>query len=218
METTAIQSQNPTVYPQNNSSANTEKIAYRSESLTFDYKSKDGDTVHLEYQQTSLSIASDSASSKKPYLMSPEQAEKFRTGLKNELLAYKEQLIKSITDPNGVQSAKPGEDAEVSALEAAMPEYWNAENTSQRIVDFATSFLSSFDGENSDFFKRIKAAIEDGFKQAKDALGNLPGPVGKLVSKTYDLTMDKLDKIEREASGGNSQSAQPAQESFSAVA
>ncbi|MFH0921309.1 MAG: DUF5610 domain-containing protein [Fibrobacterota bacterium] len=223
METTAVQSQSAThTTPRPSANTRLDKILYRTDSLTYDYKSKDGDTVHLEYKSTVLAASSDSAtqtSAKKPYLMSPDEAERFRSGLNDALMAYKEQLIKSISDPNGVLKTGDGNDAELAALEASIPEYWNADNTSQRIVDFATSFLSSFTGENSDFFKRIKDAIEEGFKQAKDMLGELPGAVGKLVNKTYELTMDKLDKIERDlAAGGKQENAQAAQESFRAVA
>src|SRR3989339_152790 len=123
---------------------------------------------------------------------------------------YKKQIIRAFIKSQGGE-VTPEEDPEVAALEAKMPEYWNADNTSQRIVDFATSFLSSFSGENSEFFKTIKGAIEEGFKQAKDILGNLPGPVGKLIQKTYDLTMQKLDKYEQDLAAQNTQqSVQPA--------
>jgi len=218
METTAVQGRSQYQYPSSDSSANVDKITYRTDSLTYDYKSKDGDTVHLEYKRAELAMSMNNtkATALKPYQMSPEQAEKFRKGLNDELLRYKELLIKSITDPDGILDTE--QDDEVAALEAKMPEYWNADNTSQRIVDFAASFLSSFEGENSEFFKRIKAAIEEGFKQAKDMLGELPGAVGGLVQKTYDMTMDKLDAIERERASGQSQNAQANPESYSAVA
>lgn len=78
---------------------------------------------------------------------------------------------------------------------AEVPEFWNAENTSQRIVDFAMSFRS-LAGELSDeeYMNDIRQAIQQGFKLAKEDLGNLPGPVGKLFNDTYNLTMEKLDR------------------------
>jgi hypothetical protein len=90
-----------------------------------------------------------------------------------------------------------------------LPEYWNAENTSQRIVDFALSFAGMFKGTDDEFVSMIKDAIEKGFSQAKDILGDLPDPVGKLVEKTHALVMDKIDKwasdrAAAEISGGQS--------------
>lgn len=69
---------------------------------------------------------------------------------------------------------------------------WGAEATSQRIVDFAMGFKGMAGDE--EFMKKIRAAIEEGFKQAKDDLGELPGPTGKLFNDTYKATMEKLDK------------------------
>jgi hypothetical protein len=74
-----------------------------------------------------------------------------------------------------------------------IPDYWNAENTSQRIVDFALQFYDAFKGAGEDFLKMIKDAIDKGFDEAKEMLGDLPDPVSKLVSDTHDLVMQKLD-------------------------
>ena len=74
-----------------------------------------------------------------------------------------------------------------------IPEYWNAENTSQRIVDFAVSFYEFMDVEGEIYFSKIKNAVEEGFKQAKGLLGELSEEVEKLVKDTYDKTMRKLD-------------------------
>lgn len=202
-------------------------LAYRKDEAVIDYTSRDGDTVHIEYSSEKLLYASSSgdaaAASKKPYLLSPEEASRFRNQLKQELFDYKEALIKSLVESKGgkfqtvnIPGVPAGGD-EVADLEALMPEYWSAENTSQRIVDFATSFFSAFEGEASDFFKTIKEAIKEGFGQAKDQLGELPGTVGKLVNKTFDLTMEKLDAYEREVAAQKTAEQQP-QEPFSAVA
>ncbi len=74
-----------------------------------------------------------------------------------------------------------------------IPEYWNSENTSRRIVDFSLSFFSSFKGSREQYLTKIKAAIEDGFKQAEKILGNLPEEITALTKETFDLVMEKLD-------------------------
>ena len=93
----------------------------------------------------------------------------------------------------GAQVQDPRSFDETKAI-PGLPDYWNAENTSQRIVDFATSFLSAFKGSGQDFLNTIKNAIDEGFSQAKGILGdNAPDPISKLTNKTYALVMDKLD-------------------------
>ena len=76
---------------------------------------------------------------------------------------------------------------------AEVPENWNAENTSQRIVDFAMSFA----GEDADpeFLNEIRNAVMEGFAQAKEVLGNIPGESGKLFNETYESAMSKFDAI-----------------------
>jgi len=53
---------------------------------------------------------------------------------------------------------------------ADVPEYWNAENTSQRIVDFAMSFweIHKDDEKFDEYFDDVMGAIEEGFGEAKD--------------------------------------------------
>jgi len=185
-------------------------LSYKSEELSLEYKSKDGDTLSIQYSSQELAYSSTLPSDenaetaqadKAPYQLTPEEAANFRNQLKNELYDYKEEIIKNFIESNGgtYQRTNTAEDdPEVSDLEAKMPAYWNAENTAQRIADFATSFFSGYEGESSEYFKTIKEAIKAGFQEANDKLGQLPGPVGKLVNKTYGLVMDKLDAYEKQ--------------------
>jgi hypothetical protein len=77
--------------------------------------------------------------------------------------------------------------------EKAIPEYWNAENTSDRIVKFATQ-MAQIAGNDSDFAKTIVKAVADGFDQANAATGPMPGAAGELNKKTRELTFAKLSK------------------------
>lgn len=79
---------------------------------------------------------------------------------------------------------------------AEVPEEWNADNTSQRIVDFALSFRSQASGlTDEEYIDQVRSAIQQGFKLAKEDLGGLPGPSAKLFNDTYDAAMKKLDKV-----------------------
>lgn len=61
-----------------------------------------------------------------------------------------------------------------------------AEAVSQRIVDFAIA-ISGGDKSKLD---SLKAAIDEGFKQAEKILGSLP----EISKQTYKLIIEKLDK------------------------
>ncbi|SCG81943.1 hypothetical protein DW1_0323 [Proteiniborus sp. DW1] len=63
------------------------------------------------------------------------------------------------------------------------------EAVSQRIVDFAIA-ISGGDKSKLD---SLKAAIDEGFKQAEKILGGLP----EISRQTYDLIMEKLDNWEK---------------------
>ncbi len=88
--------------------------------------------------------------------------------------------------------AEPGEEAGAMDEEYGVPEYWNAENTSDRIVAFATSFAGIF-GDDPDFAETMVNAVAEGFAQAGAILGELPGMAGKLNRDTRDKVFEKLD-------------------------
>jgi hypothetical protein len=109
--------------------------------------------------------------------------------VKDEILARHPQLYRMLQDISAKANAGDAED-----VSAVIPEYWNAENTSQRIADFALSFHGKTGIADEDFLQKIKAAIDEGFSQATTMLGQTPSAVNKLVDDTYSLTMKKLDE------------------------
>jgi hypothetical protein len=89
-----------------------------------------------------------------------------------------------------------------------VPDYWNAENTSNRIVQFATAFASLHGKDPEEFAKTIKQAIADGFDQAHGVTGDLPGAAGRLYNDTKGMVFAKLDKwLEDWKAQGYNQSA-----------
>jgi len=86
---------------------------------------------------------------------------------------------------------------------ADVPEYWNAENTSQRIVDFAMGFRGlAPELSDEEYIKQVRDAVELGYKLAKKDLGSLPGPSAQLFNDTYNLTMKKFDELIAQAQKG----------------
>jgi hypothetical protein len=152
------------------------------------FTSKDGDTVSVsmesvQYQKSLLQLDATGNS---------EDIQKILDYIKKEYEDMRTQIIKEFFKKADGKTDKIKDVKETPEL--AIPEYWNAENTSQRIVDFALKFYNAFTGAGEDFLAMIKDAIEKGFAEAKDILGNLPDPVSQLVSDTRDLVMQKLDK------------------------
>ena len=66
--------------------------------------------------------------------------------------------------------------------------YWGVEQTSSRIVDFATALT----GGDPDKIEKMRDAFEKGFKQATKAWGReLP----EISSKTYDAVIDRKSVV-----------------------
>jgi hypothetical protein len=165
---------------------------YSMNNLMVSYTSADGDSVSLsassvDYQKAILTANGDTSS---------EDWQKIIDQIKDEYVKMKGSIVTTMfggSDGKAQEVSDPRKFDESKAI-PGLPEYWNAENTSQRIVDFATSFIGMFDGSDTEFVSMIKDAIEKGFSQAKDVLGNMPDEVSKLTDKTHALVMDKIDK------------------------
>lgn len=113
--------------------------------------------------------------------------------------------------------AADAESAE-SCGEAQVPEYWNAENTSDRIVHFATQMAEICGLDPAEFAEKITQAVSNGFDQANAETGPLPGAAGKLNRDTRDLVFSKLSKwLEDRKSGEYNVGAPPSPASTSDV-
>lgn len=93
---------------------------------------------------------------------------------------------------------------------ASLSDYFNPENTAQRIVDFAASFFADYTGNHAeetgtaklqnDFKQLMRDAIDQGFKEAQQMLSDFyqqdtPGFITDTISETYDLVQKKLDAL-----------------------
>lgn len=177
----------------NNANLTVTTESIKRDSFSFEFASKDGDKVlfsmeSLEYQKTKLSLNANDLSDEDMKNLVKEIKEEFHE-LKKAII---EKFVEAMTGKE--TGSNKTEDVAESEIELEIPEYWNAENTSERIVQFAISFFGSFEGASEEFLAKIKGAIEDGFNQAKEILGSMPDAVGKLTNETYDLVMKKLDE------------------------
>ena len=99
-------------------------------------------------------------------------------------------------NPTDLSFLNPVEEA--SSSENDPNNYWNAENTSQRIVDFAMSFRGVTTNDGKDYADIMRQAVLSGFAQAKEKMGDIPGEAKNLFNDTLKLTMEKFDKIDAE--------------------
>lgn len=181
---------------------------FSSQKYAIEFTSKDGDKVSfsmesVQYQKALLEVDAEG---------SPEDMQKIVDFIKKQYADMKNEILKQFIKSQGGEVQDTGETGQTEEL--AIPEYWNAENTSQRIVDFALQFYDAFQGAGEDFLKIIKDAIEKGFKEAKEMLGDLPDPVSKLINDTHDLIMQKLDAWAEEKGINISDSKEPAVAAF----
>jgi len=130
--------------------------------------------------------------------------EAFQTEVRNKLMDSINQSKKTLLDA-GVGFAEYNESSILYKVDentkaADVPEYWNAEKTSQRIVDFAMSFRSlAPELSDEEYIAQVRSAVERGYKLAKKDVGSLPGPSAKLFNDTYSSTMKKFDELVEQA-------------------
>jgi hypothetical protein len=70
--------------------------------------------------------------------------------------------------------------------------YWGVDQTSDRIIDFATALT----GGDPDKIEEMREAFKKGYKQAEKTWG---GELPEISQKTYDAVMEKFDKLAEEA-------------------
>ncbi len=176
--------------------------AYQSQSFGMIYTNQDGDRVELFYKQEQFEavtgrLYSESAQTTSPFSSAFQRIKDFIEQQEQQLLAH----FFGNNDNSMIQKVMNGSSVAVqNTPELKIPEFWNAENTSQRIVDFALSFYSFSDKSPEEYAKMMKNAVKAGFEQAGAVLGERPSEVEALVSQTEKLAMEKFDRWIQEQS------------------
>ncbi len=82
---------------------------------------------------------------------------------------------------------------DIEPIEADSEDFWGAEKTAQRILDFAKSL-----GSDKESFETLRNAFEKGFGESEKIWGGkLPG----VCQDTYDLVQKGFDEWEKELNG-----------------
>jgi len=179
-----------------------------NENLTLNYTSKDGDSFSFNYEKVEamrMGIGLENVESveKKDNESQSEYSKKI-TDIFNSI---KQNIIKELMNSIGKDGLEKDSETNVDSINTqdvsdaeipGLPEYWNAENTSQRIFEFSTSFFSVSNQSAEEYYLTMKSAIEEGYGQAVKEIGDVSSAVSALSEKTLSLSLEKLANWARE--------------------
>lgn len=150
--------------------------------------------------------ASKDAGTKKTYTQNTNLVNKMKADAEahaQQLQNIVEQLMskqgQTYNTANGIWSILSGGNFTVDAATKAQAEkdiaedgYWGVQQTSDRIIDFATALT----GGDPDKIEEMREAFKKGYKQAEKTWG---GELPDISQRTYDAVMEKFDKLAEEA-------------------
>jgi len=129
-----------------------------------------------------------------------EDFEKIKEKSNNDIEAFKKfidkifsyqgnRAIKSKKTVTSIKiNIKPGDVEETENNEDEINGYWGAEETSQRILDFARKIS----GDNPEKFDMLINAFKEGFEEAKKCFG---GELPEVCNETYDLVIKGFEDM-----------------------
>lgn len=156
-------------------------------------------TSGVVYEPSSATQTAASQTSKKPNAALVAKLKADSDARVSQLKSLVEQMIssqgKTLGKADSIWSFLAGGDYTVDPAVRAQAQkdiaddgYWGVEQTSDRIIDFATALA----GDDPDKLEEMRAAFEKGFKQATGTWGSkLPD----ISQRTYQAVMDKFDKL-----------------------
>jgi hypothetical protein len=180
------------------------KTAEKAETATTDDKKEN--TSGVVYEPSKNTTGETADATKKTYKPNTALVNKMKADAEartSQLKSLVEQMIskqgKTLGQADSIWSFLAGGDFTVDPATKAQAQkdiaedgYWGADQTSTRIVDFATALT----GGDPDKIEKMRSAFEKGFKQATGAWGSkLPD----LSQQTYDAVMEKFDKLAEQA-------------------
>ena len=148
----------------------------------------------------------ESASAAKTYTQNTDLVNKLKADAEahtRQLQSIVEQLMtkqgQTYNTANGIWSFLASGNFTVDAATQAQAQkdiaddgYWGVEQTSDRIIDFATALT----GGDPDKIEEMRDAFKKGYKQAEETWG---GELPDISKRTYDAVMEKFDKLAEDA-------------------
>ena len=163
------------------------------------------DTLQISTQGLAAQQGNSTTASSKPITYTTDQLNKIQA-LKdntNQESTQLKQMVLDLLKKQGysdsqisnkqLDEVKVDKDTQAQAQQLISPGGdLSAENVSDKIVEFA----KAISGGDKSKLKELKAAIDEGFSQAKQALGG--GDMPDITNQTYKLIQDKLDAWEKD--------------------
>lgn len=172
------------------------------EKLTLNYTTKDGDSFSFDYEKIKYQRSSFEAKTENPLQigLNEEDKEQIKKEMKELYDLVKENMVKELMKSLGFENKNKLKNEKVEDVENSknteipgLPEYWNAENTSQRIFEFAISFHSLSEQDTEGYYKMMRDAIISGYDEAIGEIGEVSDEVSALSQRTLELALEKLD-------------------------
>ncbi|MBD5115329.1 MAG: hypothetical protein HDT46_09070 [Ruminococcaceae bacterium] len=132
-----------------------------------------------------------------------------RVAMKNE--AFKSMVSDIIGKQSGLAFNAIMKDAD-KIQNGTIDDYWSAEQTAQRIYDFARTLA----GDDDSKLETLRKAVQTGFKQAGATFSKNTGMSGlpSICQDTYKQVMDKFDDWAKESKGSSTSSSSKSDSTF----
>lgn len=132
-----------------------------------------------------------------------------KVSMKNE--AFKSMVADIIGKQSGLAFDAIMKDAD-KIQNGTIDDYWSAEQTAQRIYDFARTLA----GDDDSKLETLRKAVQTGFKQAGATFSKNTGMSGlpSICQDTYKQVMDKFDDWAKESKGTSSTSSSKNESTF----
>lgn len=132
-----------------------------------------------------------------------------KVSMKNE--AFKSMVADIIGKQSGLAFNAIMKDAD-KIQNGTIDDYWSAEQTAQRIYDFARTLA----GDDDSKLETLRKAVQTGFKQAGASFSKSTGMSGlpSICQDTYKQVMDKFDDWAKESKGSSTSSSSKSGSTF----
>lgn len=146
------------------------------------------------------------------YTIDTETVEKLKSELEERMANLVQQMLgKQITQSNILDAIQKGkfseEDIEQAKKDTAEDGYWGVEQTSDRLVKFATALT----GGDPDKLDSMIEAFEKGYAEAEKQWG---GELPELTQRTREATLKKFQELKDKNAQNSSANAQSAAQSL----
>lgn len=196
--TTPTPAATPKTTVEQSAKKNTTTAADRPHTDTYEAKSEVSYTPAYTKASSKTQTETDSNKDKGMNIQKPGS----HVSMKNE--AFKSMVASIIGKQSGLAFDAIMKDAD-KIQNGTIDDYWSADQTAQRIYDFARTLA----GDDDSKLETLRKAVQEGFRQAGASFSKTSGMKGlpSICQDTYKQVMDKFDDWAKESKGTSSTSS-----------